>query len=166
MIPCGEYLKELQKFPTSFRTGVELFQNQEGELEILLDKRSDNDEYYRGQWALFGSAIYMRERPDAFWERFSKNETGIHDRDGDPSWQFCGILETPQTRRHHGMVQVFGRVWHERPKNTKGEWFPLRGLGSTAVVPSEREVLEVALKVLRDGGVPHYALYLGTDADI
>lgn len=163
MLPYKEYLEELQKFPTSFRIGVELFRSPEGEMEVLLELRNEKDEFFVGRWALFGSTILMRENPDEFWKRFSENETGIQDSANAPSWVFCGILETPNTRRHHGMVQLFGRVWDKKPEVHRGTWFAFSRLDEIAIVPSELSEIDIVHDVLVKGKTPTHTTFTGTD---
>jgi ADP-ribose pyrophosphatase YjhB (NUDIX family) len=163
MLPRDEYFAELRKFPTSFRAGVELYYSPDRGMEILLEERGKDDIFFGGRWALFASTILMEETIEAFWDRHAKNETGLETKHDAPPWTFCGIVETPHTERHHGIVQVFGRVWHERPKTRNGVWFPLNNLNTIEIVPSEVVVFTCAKDVLIEKKQPYHVQYLGTD---
>ncbi len=140
---------------------MELYKNVEGEIEVLTEKRAGSDEFYSEQWALFGSTILMRETHEDFWKRFSKNETGIEIQSQDPLWGFCGLMETPHTKRHHGQIQIFGRIWDQRPANTQGEWVNFTRIAELPFVGSEKQALLLALSVLMEGKAPSYIEYLG-----
>lgn len=163
MLPKDEYFAELRKFPTSFRAGVELFQSSDGDIEVLLEKRASDDMFYGGRWALFGSTIFMEETIETFWKRHAENETGLETKNNVPKWTFCGIFETPHTERHHGIIQVFGRMWYERPETKNGVWFSLTKLNTIEIVPSEIVGLTCATDVLVKKKQPYYIEYLGTD---
>ncbi len=106
--------------------------------------------------------MLVRETIDMFLKR--QEAEMAYDTHGVPEWVFCGVVTTPHTRRQHGILEIFGRVWTHRPKHKQGVWYQIDQSSDVAVIPSCRVMIEVATQVLLGGQIPQYTEFLGDDS--
>ena len=161
-LPKNVYWERLKTFPAVYHESLNFAPSDDGTgWEILMDLRPSDDPYYANQYGTQGGTVMMRQTLTDLAAKNAAKESLIPGRQED--FRFCGLAATPNTKRDHAYVVVFGRILPRKPEKFSGTWVPVGKISEYQLVPSNRVYVEMAIAVMLQGAMPHYREFLGTD---
>lgn len=160
-LPKEAYWERIKTFPTIYHECINFAPSNEGTgWEVLMDLRQPDDPYYANQYGTQGGTVMMRQNLKELFKRHSEKESFVY---GDSEFHFCGVVTTPNTKRDHAYIAVFGRTLSGKPKLSNGVWLPLNQLNSLPIIPSNLEIVKMATAVILQKKEAYYFEFSETD---
>jgi ADP-ribose pyrophosphatase YjhB (NUDIX family) len=112
-----------------------------GEREIYLTKRADNDAAYGGQWHVPGSILRPQEKDEHILARLGRQEFGTKIIKA----KFVAMLSNPGEARGHVLSLVY-LVKLEAAPSSGGQWFLLNKLPPNTITFHKKYLIPLAAK--------------------